>query len=318
MRRFAYLLFAALLLTACDDHPQEPLRMGINPWPGYEYLYLAERLKLFEQEGVQVRVVQFSSLNDARRAYERGQIDGFGGTLVELLMSRQNSPRQAQVVYVPDYSNGGDLIVAHHRFNTLEELKGQRIAVEPGTLNTYVLTRALENHGLKITDVQLVALPQPDMQRALERRDIEAAVTYPPFSVEMLKHPELHSLFDTREIPGEVLDVLVVDQQVIDSRRDEVRAMLRAFDSAFRYTHEHPDEAYAIMAEREGLSPEEFRSAIENDLKTLGLADQTRFFAEPTELLPALRNSQEVLLRSGELSKEQPLEQLISPVVLGL
>lgn len=309
-------MFLGLLLAACDSEPRAPLRIGINPWPGYEFLYLAERQKLFKEQGVQVQVVQFSSLNDTRRAFERGQIEGFGATLVELLMSRQNSPRQAQVVYVPDYSNGGDLIIASRNIASVAALQGQKVAVEPGTLNTYVLSRALEKHNLRIDQVQLVALPQPEMLHALQTGQVQAVVTYPPFSVEMLKSDSLHALFNTREIPGEVLDILALDKQVIAERGDDVRAMLRAFEAAVAYAQANPEQAYAIMAEREGLPPEDFRSAVENDLKILRPADQAQFFGSPPQLLPALRNTQQVLLRGGELQKELALEDLINPLVL--
>ena len=79
-----------LLLSACRETPNPPLRIAINPWPGYEFLYLAERLKLFEAEGVEVRILQFSSLNDSRRAFELGKADGFSQDYghVDMLVSK--------------------------------------------------------------------------------------------------------------------------------------------------------------------------------------------------------------------------------------
>lgn len=138
-----YLLLATLLLLGACSEPKPPLRIAINPWPGYEFLYLAEQQQLFKAQGVEVQILQFDSLNDARRAYERGQADGFGGTLVEVLMAREQSPRHPQVVHVSDYSNGGDLLIARPGIDSVQQLVGRRVAVEPGTLNTLVLSRAL-------------------------------------------------------------------------------------------------------------------------------------------------------------------------------
>jgi len=87
------LLFSLLLLlSACSPPPPEPLRVAINPWPGFEYLYLAEQLKLFEAEGVQVKVLQFGSAHDSSRAYEQGQVDGYCTTPGGALLSNAPPP----------------------------------------------------------------------------------------------------------------------------------------------------------------------------------------------------------------------------------
>lgn len=307
-------LFASLLLllSACSEPAKEPLRIAINSWPGYEYLYLAERLQLFADEGVQVQILQFSSLNDARRAYERGQVDGIGGTLVEVLIAKEQSERQPQVVHVSDYSNGGDLIVAHAAIDDVKQLQGKRVAIEPGTLNTFILARALNRAGLSLDQVKLVSLPQADMLNALQQGEIDATVTYPPFSIEMLRQPQLKQLFSSREIPGEVLDIIAVDAQTLSSRKDDVQALLRAFEAAHTYSQTHPDEAYRIMAAREKISSEDFRNAVENDLKILRSNEQASYFGPEQRLLEALQNTQEVLLANGELSKATDLTALIA------
>ena len=302
-----------LLLSACRETPNPPLRIAINPWPGYEFLYLAERLKLFEAEGVEVRILQFSSLNDSRRAFELGKADGFGGTLIETLIAAQNSQRRPQVVYLPDYSNGGDLIIARRGIDSLEALAGKRVAIEPGTLNGYILARALAHRGVNLQAVRQVGMPQPEMHRALTHGEIDAAVTYAPFSVDMLKNPQLQPLFTTREIPGEVLDVLAIDASVVQQRREQVDGLLRAFNRALLYSRAHPQEAYAIMAAREGISAEDFRNAAEHDLKMLDSADQAAFHGHDQRLFKALQATQQVLLDSGELRQPQPLATLIAP-----
>ena len=72
----------AILVTGCGQAPQPPVRIGINFWPGYEFLYLAEKQGFFKQEGVPVELIQFSSMGDARRAFERGQVDAMAVTLI--------------------------------------------------------------------------------------------------------------------------------------------------------------------------------------------------------------------------------------------
>lgn len=311
MKRYL-LLGLLLLLGACAEPPPEPLRIATNPWPGYEYLYLAEQLKLFEAEGVAVQILQFSSLNDSRRAYERGQADGFGGTLVEVLVAKEQSERSPQIVHVTDYSNGGDVIVAQAAIGEVKQLQGKTVAIEPGTLNTFILARALNRAGLGLDQVKLVSVAQADMFTALQKAEVDAAVSYPPFSIEMLKQTQLKQLFSSREIPGEVLDIIALDTQVIATRKAAIQALLRGLEAAHDYAKAHPEEAFRIMAEREKISLEDFRAAVENDLKILRAADQAAYFGPQGLILPALQNTQKVLLASGDLGKSTDLATLIA------
>lgn len=55
------------------------LRIGIDPWPGYEVLYLADRRDLYGD--LDVEIIEFTTLEDVRAAFEAVQIDVMCGTL---------------------------------------------------------------------------------------------------------------------------------------------------------------------------------------------------------------------------------------------
>jgi NitT/TauT family transport system substrate-binding protein len=287
--------------------------VAINPWPGFEYLYLAEQLKLFEAEGVQVQILQFGSAHDSSRAYELGQVDGYCTTPGGVLLSRERSARQPQIVHVTDYSSGGDLIIAKAPIQRLTELVGKRVGVEPDSLNSYVLARALRSVGLSIEHLTLVNLGQSAMLDALQNDVIDAAVSYPPFSVPMLKQPHYQEIFTTRAIPGEILDVIAFDAAVLANRKTEVQAMLRALEAAHEYARAHPEEANRLMAARENLTPEEFAQITRNDLHLLRAADQPFYLGAHGLLIQALHSTQEVLLANDELQRPTDLAALLAP-----
>ena len=84
--RVRWLVVAVLSLgVGCSPEKPTTLRVGINPWPGYEFLYLAQEKGFYRDAGLDVRLVEFSSLADTRRAYERGQINAIGTTVIEVL-----------------------------------------------------------------------------------------------------------------------------------------------------------------------------------------------------------------------------------------
>src|SRR6184192_4236051 len=85
--------FGVVVLAACSRGRPAPLRIGMSPWPGNEFLFLAEARGFFAAEGVEVRLIESTSLGDLLRAFDRGEIDGMTGTLADVLESRDRTRR---------------------------------------------------------------------------------------------------------------------------------------------------------------------------------------------------------------------------------
>ena len=142
--RWVLLALAALLVAGLGTAgwvcfkwlPEKPaaLRVGIKPWPGYEFLYRAQEKGWYREAGLEVRLVEFSSLSGSRRAYERGQINVLASTVIEVLQIRENSARSPQIVLVVDYSNGGDVTLGRPGLTNATGLRGTRIGLELASL----------------------------------------------------------------------------------------------------------------------------------------------------------------------------------------
>ncbi|MEO6752322.1 MAG: ABC transporter substrate-binding protein, partial [Chthoniobacteraceae bacterium] len=120
----------AMFTAGCGDARQSELRIAINPWPGSEFLYLAKEKGFLAAERLNVRLVEYSSLSDCRVAFESGQVDAMTGTLIDVLMARENSQRISQIVLVSDYSDGADVILARPDITSVPALKGRRVGLE--------------------------------------------------------------------------------------------------------------------------------------------------------------------------------------------
>jgi NitT/TauT family transport system substrate-binding protein len=301
-RSFAILLaLATLLLPGCSRPPAAALRIGINAWPGHEFLYLAQEKGFYRAEGVEVQIIEFSSLSDCRRAYERGQVDAMAATMVEVLQAREQSTRSPQVVRVVDYSNGADVILARPGINSCAELKGKRIGVELASLGVYVLARGLEMGGLSLADVETVSMDQMAMEEAMRKGELDAIVTYPPASVKLLRDTPAITVFSTADIPGEVVDVIAVEAGINAQRPEDVAKLLRAFDRAISYTAQNPTDAHRIMAKREGITPEEFAEALTKGVKLLTVADQEAYLTPGGKISAVIDASDRILRQSGQI-----------------
>lgn len=294
-------LAAVLLSLGCTPQPAASLRLGINPWPGFEFLYLAQEKGFYRDEGLDLRLVEFNSLSDARRAYERGQINVITATVIEVLQIRDDSARSPQIVQVVDYSNGADVILARPGITHVAGLRGARIGLELGSLGVYLLARALEQNGLLLDDVKLVSMDQLTMEDALRKGELDAIVSYPPTSTKLQRGSQTNTVFSSARIPGEVLDVIAVEADINRQRPGDVAKLLSAYHRAIAYAREHPVEAYRIMAERENLTPEEFQATLTEGVRLLGVPDQVTYLRSGGKLASVIDATDLSLRQNGQI-----------------
>lgn len=275
------------VLAGCRQ-PEPPLRIALNAWPGYAAIYLAQEKGFFRDAGVEVKLVEFGALADARRAFETGKVDGLATTIIEVLMARDASSRDLRIVRVVDFSNGGDMIVARKNVRSMRALRGARIGVELSSLGVYVLARALEKEGMALTDVELVSKDQRSMGEALLEGRLDAVVTYPPESESLLASPGFHAVFTSREIPGEIVDVLALSSGVLRKRPEQVAAFLGAVDRAFAYLKEVPEDALRALAPRMELSPDQLKTVLESEIALVAPLEQEAYLGEGGKLRPTI------------------------------
>ncbi|WP_182076654.1 ABC transporter substrate-binding protein [Deefgea sp. CFH1-16] len=290
------------------------LRVGINAWPGYEFIYLAQELGLYKKIGFDVKLIEFNSLSDARRAFERGQIDALGTTVIEVLQSRENTDRSLQIVSVCDYSDGADQIIAKQKITDIKSLKGKTVGLELASLGVFVLARALEKNGLTLNDLQLQSLNQQSLAEALQAGELDAIVTYPPTSIKLLANPDFHTLFDTKAISGEVLDVIAIDEKFIQQHPAAVKQFISAFEAAYQYSLSNPDQAHAIMAAREGITADEFKQALNDGIKIVNLAEQADYFKYNGKLDDVILRTDKILRINQQIKGRDHTKNIISPL----
>ena len=113
-RRYGYAVwaFGVVVLAACSRGRPVPLRIGMSPWPGNEFLFLAAAKGFFAAEGVEVRLIESTSLGDVLSAFDRAEIDGMTGTLADVLESRDRTERAPRAFMALGTSSGTDVILA--------------------------------------------------------------------------------------------------------------------------------------------------------------------------------------------------------------
>jgi NitT/TauT family transport system substrate-binding protein len=218
-------------------------------------------------------------------------------------------------VLVLDESRGGDQVVVNRSLASIADLRGRPVAITPSTLGPYVLSQALKRHGLSLMDVQLRPMPLESMAAALNKGTVDAAALFPPFSDQAMAGGRVQPLFTSREIPGEIFDILVVDPEVLESRRSALVRLLRAWQAAHDELRRQPETALAVMARRQEISVEAFRASLDG-LVFLSLKQQQPLF-EPKGLLERnLASLRQVQAQLALLPADAPLPPVDGSLIL--
>ncbi|HEY7640505.1 MAG TPA: ABC transporter substrate-binding protein [Steroidobacteraceae bacterium] len=307
------LLAAAVILgiASCSSY-EPPLRIALIRWPPFEFLHLAQEKGFFAEEGVEVRLIEFVAVNDTQRAFEHDKIAGGTFSLFQVLQNRDQLTRKMQVPLVIDFSDGADLVMARPEIADIRGLRGKRIGVTLSPLDMFFLTRALEVSGMTLQDIKPVYVRIEDAAEALRSAKVDAVTSYPPNSTGLESAGIAHTIFSSSRIPGEIVDVLALDEEIIRDRPDDVAGLIRAFYRAVHYAQEHPEEAWRIMSERERVTPEEFRRALQSGITLVPLADQQRFLDDKSGLPAVVGRVSQLLKEQGLLSTARTERDLLN------
>jgi NitT/TauT family transport system substrate-binding protein len=252
-----FLVLIALGLAACQP-PAPPLRVASSPWPGYESLYLARDLGLFDDSHVQLS--ELPSSNVTLESFNNGGTDIATLTLDETL-TLLGQGRKLRILAVMDISNGADAVMAQASIKRLAELKGTRIAITNIPLGFYMLARTLEAAGLQANEVQVLPLPENKHEQAFREGRVDAAITFEPFKTR-LQAAGAHPLFDSRQIPNEIFDLLVVREEVYLTRRAELCRLVSQWYQALDHIQANPEDSAARMGKRLNMATADFQASL--------------------------------------------------------
>jgi sulfonate transport system substrate-binding protein len=176
-------LFAGLTFGLISSAQAEELRIGYQKYGTLTVLKargtLETRLKPL---GWTVRWVEFPAGPQLLEGLNVGSID-FGTTGEAPPIFAQAAG--ANLIYVgnepPAPASEAIVVPKGSTIKSVAELKGKKVVLNKGSNVHYLLVKALENAGLKYSDIQPVFLPPADARAAFERGSADAWVIWDPF-----------------------------------------------------------------------------------------------------------------------------------------
>ena len=266
--------------TATDA---KPIVIGYSDWPGWVAWDIADQKGFFKKHKANVQLKWFPVYTDSLNALVAGQVDAnsqaWGDTMLPLAQDVALT-----AVLVNDNSAGNDAMIAQTGIKSVKDLKGKKVATELGTVDHFLMLKALEANGMTEKDIQFVNIKVQDCPAAMLSKRVDAAVVWEPSRTKILKDVKgSTSIFDSADIPGQIPDLLVMKTEVVKSRPADVQKIVDAWYDAMDWWRKNPDAAIAIMAKRTDTPVADYKAFIGG----------TRLFSAP-ESLAALTKSDKV------------------------
>ncbi|TDV64601.1 sulfonate ABC transporter substrate-binding protein [Pseudomonas sp. LP_7_YM] len=255
LRRGLVALFAAAATFGVLNQAQaDTLRIGYQKYGTLVLLKAKGSLeKKLAEQGVQVQWTEFPGGPQLLEGLNVGSID-FGVTGETPPVFAQAAG--ADLLYVaaepPAPTSEALLVPKDSPIQSVKDLKGKKVVLNKGSNVHYLLVRALQEAGLKYSDIQTVFLPPADARAAFERGSVDAWVIWDPYQAAAEQQLKVRTLRDGKGIVDNNQFYLATrpyaqqHPKVIQTLVEEVRAV-------GEWSKAHPDEVTKQVAPLLGL-----------------------------------------------------------------
>ncbi len=257
-----------VLIVSCASGPQTgtssdtpsggTVSLGFSAWPGWFPWQITGDKGIFTENNVAVDLKWFDGYLESINALNANQLDANSQTLGDTVSSLSGGA-DLVIVLTNDYSTGNDKIIVREGINSIQDLKGKKVAAEEGTVDHFLLLQGLRQAGLSQDDIEFVPLETGQAATAFVGGQVDAVGVFPPFTTQALKRPNSKALFTSADFPGSISDHLVVTREMVETRPDAVQGLVDSWFATLDFIRVNPAEAFDIMAKRAGVSVEEYK-----------------------------------------------------------
>jgi len=295
---------------------QEPIKIGVIVYPGFAPFFIADEKGFFEKENVNAEVVLINDPNQAISLLESNE--------VQLLFSSADFTAiisdvgvDMKEIFVSDIGYGSDGLLVKDDVNSISDLKGKTVYLGMGYPSHFLFRYMAKQAGLKNDDITLIDMGADQVGAAFVAGQINYGMSWEPWLSQASERKNGKVLFSSKDEPGIITDTFVVRTDTLNSRNEDIKAVVRAWFDSIDFINSNPNEANSIMAKNMGLSVEDFE-AMASTIKFLNYQENLDRFnkATPLNLYDLTDEVIEIYSEDGILQTEVLTENIVDSSVL--
>ncbi len=263
-------LSAALLATTLTMTPAQAqerdefsvcwsIYAGWMPWAYADVEGVVD--KWADEYGISIDVVQVNDYVESINQFTSGNVDGCAMTNMDALTIPSASGVDSTALIINDYSNGNDGIVLKGS-DELADIEGRQVNLVQFSVSHYFLARALESVGLTERDIETVNTSDADIVGLFSSDTTTAVAAWNPQLSAIADMTDANVVYTSAEIPGEILDMMVVNTQTLADNPDFGHALVGAWYEVMGLIEAEDENALTIMADAAGTDLEGYQNQL--------------------------------------------------------
>ena len=297
-----------------SEIPTELEHIKVAYMPNYASLatiVAAEGTGAFEKYGFDVELVEFADGPTIISAMESGSIDyAYIGTGAHKLCIQG----RADVICFAQLSNADAVIGNTDKgVNTVEDLKGKKVAYSSGTSSEEILKATLGKANLTLDDIEAVEMDASAITTAMVSGKVDACATWSPNTLTIYnelgdKAVELGANKDFTDTNVSVSSFIAMPDKV-KNNRDQVIRFVEAMYAGSDFRNTDFDQNCQYAADLTGLSIDSMTgSKLDADWVDAATIHE---LANNGEMLKYYEIQQKNFLESGAVEEEVPVENYV-------
>lgn len=227
-------------LGACSSRPSgdlTKLNVGYQAAADYGLFHVGKEKGWFEEAGVDLELTLFTAGDAQIEALANNSTDiSLQGAQPALIATQKGV---ADLRFIAPIADSGTLfsVVADPSINTVEDLKGKKVAFQVGSAYEYYLDTVLASHKMSQDDIEVVNLNPMDGQGAFLSKNVDAVVPLATSRFTILQNrPDAKLIFtpdDFESAPAprvfSVYDLIIVNGATLEEKRGAVEAVVKTY-----------------------------------------------------------------------------------------
>nr|VFK56770.1 MAG: NitT/TauT family transport system substrate-binding protein [Candidatus Kentron sp. TC] len=254
------IIAAGLFATANRSEPH--IRVGYIPITHCIPLYLAIQKGVFARENIRVELIALPGGPKILEALVAGEVDVGFSNVVSVILARNNGigmrPIAGGAMETEANRDHAILIERGSAISTGADLEGKKIAINSRRNIDHLMIRAyLNKYALTEDDVDLLEIPFPRMNAALEGGLVDAIAAVEPFvTLGVEKYDRKILAYNYLEIRDRTLVTTFAAMEKDLSREPALyEKFARAIKEASDIANRDPEAARSVLPEYAGITP---------------------------------------------------------------
>lgn len=260
--------------------------------------------KWADKYDINIEIVQVNDYVESINQYTAGGFDATVMTNMDALTIPAASGVDSTALIIGDFSNGNDAVVLKDT-KQLADIKGQNVNLVELSVSHYLLARALDTVALTERDIRVVNTSDADLVAAFTTDDVTSVTTWNPLLSEIIAMPNTTKVFDSSMIPGEIIDLLVVNTETLAANPKLGKALTGAWYEimdTMQGSDEKALQARTMMAEAAGTDLTGYDAQLV-DTKMFYQAKEAVAFNHSAELINTMGRVAEFSFEHGLLGE---------------